>query len=198
MSAPMIWVRHENGQEKPISLMSWNLLANKTERGTTRKGWTKIAGPTKSDVKAEVPTGPSVAFIPPEVTEEQHRARLAHETAMISGEAQAAEPVAPAKPAEGPAPVSDPSAEAPAEAVVNDPPVTEPPVKRDPLHTMPSMTARVAEVLNGIGINTYADLAKAETSVINKALETSGLAPKRAQVPGWKMKAAELASTPAK
>lgn len=69
-------------------------------------------------------------------------------------------------------------------------------VPSNDLTQIPNLGAKVAELLNGIGIRTYGELAAAAPASINKMLADAkpALTAKQAQVPGWIAKAKELSA----
>lgn len=182
------------GARKPVSERAWKLMANSVEQGDTRKGY-RLISPGAASKPATKPSGlpKTPSFIPPEVEEAAKKKALADakaEATMISGakvedapeQATAAEVVNEATaPAEDLAPAT---AETPAPA---------PGAAADNLAAIEGITKKVVEVLAGIGVSTYAQLAKAAAPTINQALDAAGLGPKKAQVPSWKQKAATLA-----
>jgi predicted flap endonuclease-1-like 5' DNA nuclease len=96
------------------------------------------------------------------------------ETVMISGEALD----------EAPAPTAN-GAEA-TEANKNEAP------KGDNLTVISGLTAKTAEVLQGIGVTTFKQLASAPKAKLAEALNAANLQAKAAQVPNWQAKATEL------
>lgn len=180
------------GARKPVSERTWKLMANSVEQGDTRKGY-RLISPGAASKPATKPSGlpKTPSFIPPEVEEAAKKKALADakaEATMISGaKVDAATVTAEEAPAAGEAQASDDapsSEEAPAATVTTG--------KSDNLAAIEGITKKVVEVLAGIGITTYAELAKAPAPTINQALDAAGLAPKKAQVPNWKQKAATL------
>lgn len=177
------------GARKNISERTWQLMANSAEQGDTRKGYRLLSAAAAAKPAAKpagIPKTPS--FIPPEVEEAAKKKALAEvkaESEMISGakveevpiQAPAAEEVN-----EAPAPAEEPAVTTDSTAKMN----------ADNLAAIEGITKKVVEVLAGIGITTYAELAKAAAPTINQALDAAGLGPKKAQVPSWKQKAATL------
>lgn len=192
--------RNERGKERKFTMQVWNLMKTPGFEGDTRKGWTVIgrpgangASPTKAGA---APVSPQPTFTPKEIAEKQEAEAIAEvqrEASLISGEpvVDAAAPVAteaPSAPAPAPeAPVAAAEPPAPVEAA------TAAEVKKDNLGAINGTGEKVVGILNGAGIFTYAQLAAAKTTDINAALEAGGMGPKKAMVPAWKMKAAELA-----
>lgn len=177
------------GARKTVSERTWQLMANSAEQGDTRKGY-RLLSPGAVAKPATKPAGlpKTPSFIPPEVEEAAKKKALAEvkaEAEMISGaKVEEAHEAAPAAEAvhEAPAPVEE-------AAVTTD---TTANTNADNLTAIEGITKKVAEVLAGIGVSTYAQLAKAAAPTINQALDAAGLGPKKAQVPNWKQKAATL------
>lgn len=202
--------RNERGKERKFTMQVWNLMKTPGFDGDTRKGWTVIgrpsangASPTKAGAAL---VSPQPTFTPKEIAEKQEAEAIAEvqrEAALISGEpvvdaaapvateATAPAPEAPAAAAEPPAPVESAPATEPVVEVQAEAPAAE--VKKDNLGAINGTGDKVVGILNGAGIYTYAQLAAAKTTDINAALEAGGMGPKKAMVPAWKMKAAELA-----
>jgi predicted flap endonuclease-1-like 5' DNA nuclease len=200
-------IENEKGVQKTVSQQSWRLMRSAGQKDdNVRKGY-RLVGPagSKKDPKPSPtqPTAPSVPFHPESVllaakaAMEENRAK---ESAMISAEPQKQPVASPAPPkpelvepiapvVEIPAPVEVPP---PAPVATPAPTTVEAPVKSDPLETIEGVGAKAAEILRSIGINTYAQLAAAQTADINIALDKGGFGPKKALVPKWKMKAKEL------
>lgn len=184
-------IANAEGSQRRVSKRSYELLSP-----GQRKQW-RIVGEAKGPAKAEAGAGmtTSVSFLPPEIEEAQrataHAAEEAVASAMVSGEQVAApQPVAaeevpqteaPAAPVGAPEPAAQP--QAPAAQSEQGP--------KDDIASLPNMGAKCAEMLAAAGIDTFAKLANAPASEINKALEAGNFAAKKAQVPGWKTKAAE-------
>lgn len=179
------------GARKTISERTWQLMANSAEQGDTRKGYRLLSAAAASKPAAKpagIPKTPS--FIPPEVEEAAKKKALAEvkaEAEMISGAKVDEEPIQ--------APAAETVNEVPAAEQVEEAAVTTDSTAKmnaDNLAAIEGITKKVVEVLAGIGITTYAELAKAAAPTINQALDAAGLGPKKAQVPGWKQKAATL------
>lgn len=206
-------IENEKGVQKTVSQQSWRLMRSAGQKDdNVRKGY-RLVGPagSKKDPKPSPtqPTAPSVPFHPESVllaakaAAEENRVK---ESAMISAEPQkqpVASPAQPEQPVTGDAPVVTETApvaetvsaapvEVPAPVATPAPTAAEAPVKSDPLETLEGMGVKAAEILRSIGINTYAQLAAAQTSEINIALDKGGFGPKKAMVPKWKMKAKDL------
>ncbi len=214
-------IENEKGVQKTVSAQSWRLMRSAGQKDdNVRKGY-RLIGPagSKKDPKPSPtqPTAPSVPFHPESVllaakaAMEENRVK---ESAMISAEPQkpVAPPAQPEQPVTGDEPVvteTAPIAETVSELPVTEItiPVTESTipetisevpvtisehVKSDPLETIEGVGVKAAEILRSIGINTYAQLAAAQTSDINIALDKGGFGPKKAMVPKWKMKAKDL------
>lgn len=187
-------IANAEGSQRRVSKRSYELLSP-----GQRKQW-RIVGEAKGPAKAEAGAGmtTSASFLPPEIEEAQrakaHAAEEAVASAMVSGE-----PVAPDHPVaaeEAPQPEAPGAPAAPVAA----PETAEEPLApalqaeqgpNDDIASLPNMGAKCAEVLAAAGIDTFAKLANAPASEINKALEAGNFAAKKAQVPGWKTKAAE-------
>lgn len=186
------------GARKQVSEMTWQLMSNPSNQGDVRKGYRLVHG--IAGAPAPVKKNPAPTFVPPEIEEaarKQAEADRKREAEMISG-VKASEEVAPAT---APASATQETVEAPAPTASAQGPSAkaEGPTgtasSSEELKGLPGVTAKVLEVLSGIGITTAAQLAKASTADINKALAEANLAAKAAQVPGWKTKAAQLATT---
>jgi predicted flap endonuclease-1-like 5' DNA nuclease len=194
-------VRNEKGAQKPLAETVWKLMASSKEQGDTRKGWTLVGyegeakAPTKLAASAGAKAAQPFVVVPPELLEHEHKKETATISGMISGElpegAAPEAPVekeaavvaeAPAKPAQAP--------EKPAPAPVK----AEATAKGDNLASIPNLGPKAAEALAAAGITTFAALAKAPANEVNKALDAAGMGAKRAQVPSWKTKAADLAA----
>lgn len=172
-----VLVRNAAGQTRELSPRTWDLMRNSRDRdGNTRKGWTLVEEGVR--VLTTRPVLPSktgaVPFVPPEIQEAkrlQEEAEAKRVAAMISGEKeQAAKEAAAAAEGEKPS---------------------------DKLEEISGIGAKVAEALKAKGITTYKALADANPAAINAILDEVGMSPKKAQVPSWKMRAKELAATPA-
>lgn len=199
--------RNEKGKERKFSLQVWNLMASAGAKGDTRKGWTliqRVNGEPVVPVPTQAPEkGPT--FIPEEIAKAETEKVVAEErraTEMISGEPQPDKP-AEADPAPKEAVVAAPAAETPP---VAPKPAPEPPkaapvangqVKTDDFTKINGTGEKVDALLKAAGILTYKQLADAQPTEIGKVLDAGGLGPKRAMVPAWKMKAAELAKSKA-
>lgn len=201
-----------NGKtERTIAAEAWALLKSSKEKGSTRKGWTflRYEDPkVKTSAKAagSAPAAPS--YLPPEIAAAATVA--AAEATMLAGETvtpeqvmaaqgltqpdappagasapeqAASEPLAPAKAAEAPA---APAADAKAEGQG----------KADDLASIKNMGPKTVQVLNAIGIHTYAQLRDADEGALTTALETNGLGVKKALIPHWKKEAANLVQMP--
>lgn len=196
-------VRDKNGVVRSISAIAWDLMRNAKEQGDTRKGFTFVRfakeGESKA-VSAPSAVAKAMTFIPDEIA---HKANAKAEGEMVSGTAtQAAQD--PETPPEDPAKAETPaqSAAASQAALEKAPaaPVAEEPAlaavydgPKDDLAAIDTIGKAAAEGLNSIGIYTYAQLAAANNGDIFKMLDRIKLTPKKAQVPGWKMKAKERA-----
>lgn len=196
-------VRNVKGKERLFSLQVWNLMRTPKETGDTRKGWTVIervngAAPTPAPGAKAQPGGPQPTFQPEELKAKEEaafKAEAERATGMISGEATAPAPEPVAAEAAAPAaeaPKADP-AETATPAPENEAAPAAPPAKKDNLAQIQGTGEKVVAILNGIGIHTFAQLAGASIGAVNKALDEGGMGPKKAMVPTWKMKAAELA-----
>lgn len=216
----VVRAKNAQGQVREFNIRTWDLMRNaKDGDGQTRKGWTRIddvrVGATTT-VRPILPSkqGKSVAvpFVPPEVEEANRKAHSAEQerlAAMISGESQPAKAApAEAQPTEA-TPASGPGAtakeagalpateEQPKEAAAASakPPAEE---QADDFSVFTGMGAKVADALRAKGVLTYAQLASAATGDINTILDGIGMAPKKAQVPMWKVKAKEMSAKTAK
>lgn len=183
------------GARKTVSEMTWKLMSNPSNQGDVRKGYRLVNGAAAPAPAAR--KTPATTFVPPEIEEAARKKAEAdkkREAEMISG-TKATEEAAPA-----PAPAAEP--EQPTATEEGQTAIAEGPTANnsggtgtDALKAIPGITAKVIEVLGSIGITTPEQLAKANTADINKALSEANLAAKAAQVPGWKTKAAQLATT---
>ncbi len=173
-----VLVRNAAGQTRELSPRTWDLMRNSRDRdGNTRKGWTLVEEGAR--VLTTRPVLPSrtgaVPFVPPEIEEAkrlQEEAEAKRVAAMISGEKQEQAAKEAAAAAEGEKPA-------------------------DKLEEISGIGAKVAEALKAKGITTHKALADANPAAINAILDEVGMSPKKAQVPSWKMRAKELAATPA-
>lgn len=185
-----VTIENARGVRKEISEQSWKLMSSKSESGDTRKGWTLVRNAGK---KAEAPKVAKSAgakehpfgYLPPELQEEQAKKAAQLEASMTSGEPGAGA-AADAGSEQGNAPGSEKSDAAAGTS------------QGDNLGLINGIGPKVVEALAAVGIKTYSDLAKANAADISKALDAANMAPKKAQIPSWKMKAAELAKGPGK
>lgn len=177
-------VRNSEGKERRWSRNTYRLLPKRLKAEWQIVGEAKGPGaPTQNAGGHKIAT-----FLPPELEEAQRgkvEAERATESAMISG-------VASEPPKEQmPAPLAS-AAHAKAAEPVNK--KSEKPAKADDLSALPNMGAKCAEALAAAGIDSFAKLIETPTPDINRVLEAANFLPKKAQVPGWKLKAAELAA----
>jgi predicted flap endonuclease-1-like 5' DNA nuclease len=199
-------VRDKKGVEKSISATAWDLMRSAKEQGDTRKGLTFVRfakeGESKA-VSAPSAVAKAMTFIPDEIA---HKANAKAEGEMVSGTAtQAAQepetpPAAPEAPAKSETPAQSAAAAQAAPEKAPAAPVAEEPAlaaaydgPKDDLAAIDTIGKAAAEGLNSIGIYTYAQLAAANNGHIFNMLDRIKLTPKKAQVPGWKMKAKERA-----
>lgn len=189
-------VRNAEGKERRWSRNTYRLLPKRL-----KAEW-QIVGEAKGPLApAQSASGAKAAtFLPPELIEAERamaESERVAQSAMISGAAQeqpkeaAPAPLASAASAKAAEPVKEP---------VNDPAkqpekkASEKPAKADDLSALPNMGAKCAEALAAAGIDSFAKLIETPTPDINRVLEAANFLPKKAQVPGWKLKAAELAA----
>lgn len=184
-------IRHKNGNEKTVTDRAYKIMP-----ASVRKDWAIVGRKDEAGKPGARPKDMKItaSFLPEEIAEgviaKEHAAKDAAIATTMSGEAQgAAAPPPPAAP-----PVTE-AAQAPAGAETAPPAAPQPPVggDRDDLASLPNLGAKCAEALNAAGINTYAQLAAANTAEVNSILDKANFGPKKAQVPQWKSKAGELA-----
>lgn len=183
-----VTIENARGVRKEISEQSWKLMSSKSESGDTRKGWTLVRNaPDKTKASAAPKVAKSAGakehpfgYLPPELQEEQAKKAAQLEASMTSGEPGAGA-AADAGSEQGNAPGSEKSDAASGTS------------QGDNLGLINGIGPKVVEALAAVGIKTYSDLAKANAADISKALDAANMAPKKAQIPSWKMKAAELA-----
>jgi predicted flap endonuclease-1-like 5' DNA nuclease len=176
-----------NGSEKRVSARTWDLMRNSVEQGDVRKGF-RLVSRTAPKPPGVVVKGDQPTFVPPEITEAEnkaHAAKAVQDAALVSGLKVEAET----------APAAVVEASLVAEAIVEAESAPAPPTAPgQDLTKVEGIGPKVAELLNAIGITTYKELAAASINAINEALDKASLSPKKAQVPGWKMKAKALAA----
>lgn len=177
-------VRNSEGKEQRWSRNTYRLLPKRM-----KAEW-QIVGEAKGPLApAQSASGAKAAtFLPPELIEAERamaESERVAQSAMISGAAQ--EQPKEAAPAPGAS-----AAHAKAAEPVNK--KSEKPAKADDLSALPNMGAKCAEALAAAGIDSFAKLIETPTPEINRVLEAANFLPKKAQVPGWKLKAAELAA----
>jgi predicted flap endonuclease-1-like 5' DNA nuclease len=174
MSQFVIIRNSRTGAEKRVSAKTWELMpkSQKKEYGVVGKVLDKAKPEPTARMRSEN------SFIPPEIEEatreKEHEAKEKAESIMISGEALD----------EAPAPTAN-GAEA-TEANQKEAP------KGDNLTVISGLTAKTAEVLQGIGVTTFKQLASAPKAKLAEALNAANLQAKAAQVPNWQAKATEL------
>lgn len=199
----MLIIRHKNGLEKRVTDRAYRIMP-----ASLRKSWEVVrrvddGGKPGTAGAKDMKLSPS--FLPEEIEEgvasEEHKAKNASEAASMSGEPVAATvSAAPQPPAAHPVTSKPEVQAAPAAAAAQgvkadggDEPIAQ--QRADDLAILPNMGAKAAEALNAGGIRTYEQLAAATTPDLNAMLDKSNLGAKRAQVPQWKSKAADLAKT---
>lgn len=173
-------------------------------------------GKGKSEV-AQVPTAAGATYIPPEVAAAASQA--AAEATMLAGEhvtpeqvlssgvvgsqepqkaasapVVAPEPSEPPAPAESPAkpplePAADVRADAAAAAAAAA--ATHEGAKDD-LQKVKNVGPKTEQVMNGVGIFTYAQLRDADEKALADALDANGLSVKKALIPHWKKDAGQI------
>lgn len=185
-------VRNAEGKERRWSRNTYRLLPKRM-----KAEW-QIVGEAKGPLApAQSASGAKAAtFLPPELIEAERamaESERVAQSAMISGAAQ--EQPKEAAPAPLASAASAKAAE-PVKATAKQPEkkASEKPAKADDLSALPNMGAKCAEALAAAGIDSFAKLIETPTPDINRVLEAANLLPKKAQVPGWKLKAAELAA----
>lgn len=188
-------VRNTEGKEQRWSRQTYRLLPKRL-----KAEWQIVGEAKGSGAPAQSASGAKAAtFLPPELVEAERamaESERAAQSAMISGAAQeqpkeaVPAPVASAAPAKAAEPAKEP-VKAPAKQPEKK--ASEKPAKADDLSALPNMGAKCAEALAAAGIDSFAKLIETPTPEINRVLEAANFLPKKAQVPGWKLKAAELA-----
>lgn len=184
-------VRNAEGKEQRWSRNTYRLLPKRMKAEWQIVGEAKGPGaPAQSASGAKAAT-----FLPPELIEAERamaESERVAQSAMISGAAQ--EQPKEAAPAPLASAASAKAAE-PVKATAKQPEkkASEKPAKADDLSALPNMGAKCAEALAAAGIDSFAKLIETPTPDINRVLEAANFLPKKAQVPGWKLKAAELA-----
>ena len=172
------------GARKQVSELTWQLMSNPSNQGDVRKGYRLLEG--IAGAQAPVKRNPAPTFVPPEIEEAARKkadADRMREAEMISGvKSEELESTTAATVVDSKEQAKDEASEGPS-------------ANSAELKALPGVTAKVLEVLAGIGITTAMQLAKANTADINKALAEANLGAKAAQVPGWKTKAAQLGTT---
>lgn len=212
-----------NGKtEKEISGSAWNLLRSSKEKGNTRKGWTFVRFSEPKSRKVATPAtavtlGVST-YIPPEVAAAATVA--AAEATMLAGQTVTVDEVlasqgqltpdpngaAPSGPATSDvpaAPVGAAQAAAPAQA--DAPPAGEKAAEalaetytgpKDDLQKVKNVGPKTEQVLNSIGIYTYAHLRDADDAAVATVLDANGLGVKKALIPHWKKGAGDILNPP--
>lgn len=194
-----------NGKgERELSGSAWNLLRSAKEKGSTRKGWTFVRfidAPKKKSAKASATAAPGAlgtsTYIPPEVAAAATQAAV--EATMLAGEMVTPEEVLAANSKdEAPAPIKEvvepesqaqaaaaAKAEAPQASVHQD-------VLKDDLKKVKNVGPKTEQVINSIGVYTYAQLRDVDSKALEEALEANGLGVKKALVPHWKKDAGNI------
>ena len=202
-----------NGKtEREIAGSAWNILKSSKERGNTRKGWTfvRFADPKAKKVAGVAPKAgapDASTYIPPEVAAAATVA--AAEATMLAGQEVTVDevlasqghltpdpngtaPAAPDTPAPPPAPVvvpPAPKAEAQAAAVKADAAYDGP---KDDLQKVKNVGPKTEQVINSMGVYTYAQLRDVDEKALEAALEANGLGVKKALIPHWKKHAGDI------
>lgn len=200
-----------NGKtEKEISGSAWNLLRSSKEKGNTRKGWTFVRFSEPKSRKVATPATAATlgasTYIPPEVASAATQA--AAEATMLAGQEVTVEDVLASQSQSNPAPVPQDVPPSPAAAAPAPP---APPVQadaapapakadasapyegpKDELQKVKNVGPKTEQVLNSIGIYTYAHLRDADDAAVATVLEANGLGVKKALIPHWKKGAGDI------
>lgn len=215
-----------NGKtEREIAGSAWNILKSSKERGNTRKGWTfvRYAEPKAKKVAGVAPAAAmpgASTYIPPEVAAAATVA--AAEATMLAGQTVTVEEVlaaqeqapqepnqaatiAPEAPAAPPAPVVVPPAPkapaavaspAAAKAETQGAPAAPYDGPKDDLQKVKNVGPKTEQVINSIGVFTYAQLRDVDAKALEAALAANGLEVKKALIPHWKKHAGDILNPP--